>query len=113
MIVDVMPHMHKLGTAFTASFVGGPHDGELFVDSSGFNPDGLIQSFEPALEVEQGFRFSCSWQNTFDKVIVEGTGDNEMCMLFGYAYPYEAAFSAMSVPGGQCLTIGRAAPPAA
>jgi hypothetical protein len=30
-----------------------------------------------------GFSFSCTWKNTFDKPIVEGVGDDEMCMMFG------------------------------
>lgn len=97
-IVSAMPHMHKLGTRFAASFMGGALDGQLFLDSPGFNPDGLIYAYEPALAVQDvdGFRFSCTWENTFDKDIVEGVGDNEMCMLFGYAYPYEQAYSAIA-----------------
>jgi hypothetical protein len=107
-IVSMMPHMHKLGTRFYSAFFGGPKDGEVFLDTPGYNPDGLIEGFEPALTLDDGagFTFSCSWNNTFDKEIVEGYGDNEMCMLFGYAYPYEDAFSALSTPGGACLTVG-------
>ena len=106
-IVDMMPHMHKLGTNFTASYVGGELDGQAFLSSEGYNPDGLIRSFDPAVVIQpgDGFRFSCSWKNTFDKTIVEGVGDDEMCMMFGYAYPYEAAGSAVSVPGGACVIV--------
>lgn len=106
-IVDMMPHMHKLATRFYAGFFGGPKDGELFLDTPGFNPDGLIRSYEPALDLTgaAGFSFGCTWNNTLDKPIVEGVGDNEMCMLFGYAYPYEAAYSAVAVPDGACLAV--------
>ncbi|NUO54414.1 MAG: hypothetical protein HOV80_36690 [Polyangiaceae bacterium] len=106
-IVDMMPHMHKLGTAFKASFIGGDLDGQMFLDSPGYNPDGLITSFDPAVVIQpgDGFQFSCTWKNTFDKTILEGVGDNEMCMMFGYAWPYESALSAVAAPGGGCAML--------
>jgi hypothetical protein len=106
-IVDMMPHMHKLGTSFTAGFIGGELDGQLFLDSAGYNPDGLITSFDPAAVIQpgDGFSFSCTWKNTFDKTIEEGVGDDEMCMMFGYAYPYESAMSAFAAPGGGCALL--------
>jgi hypothetical protein len=106
-IVDMMPHMHKLGTNFHAAYVDGELAGEKFLDSSGYNPDGLITTFDPAVEIQPGetFRFSCTWKNTFDKPIVEGVGDNEMCMMFGYAYPYDSAFSAFKGGDGSCVTL--------
>ncbi len=109
LIVSMMPHMHKLGTGFTASFVGGPLDGQPFLQSKGFDPDGVIVSYTPPVDTSQGtgFSFSCSWNNTLDKEVVEGVGDNEMCMLFGYAYPYESAYSVLA-NDGSCLPI---APP--
>lgn len=110
-LVDMMPHMHKLGKRFVASFIGGDLDQKSFLDTPGYNPDGLITSFDPAVEVApgEGFSFACTWENTFDKTIVEGTGDNEMCMMFGYAYPYESAFSAFQGGDGACIVL--AAPP--
>ncbi|MFO0611763.1 MAG: hypothetical protein U0414_04185 [Polyangiaceae bacterium] len=115
-IVSLMPHMHKLATGFQATFRGGVLDGDSFLDSPGFNPDGVIASYEPAIDLAQGattvepgmgFDFSCSWENTFDKEIVEGVGDNEMCMAFGYAWPYESAYSAVA-QDGSCIVL---APP--
>jgi hypothetical protein len=107
--VNVMPHMHKLGTRFTASFAEGPLDGKAFLDSKGYDPDnGVVMQYDPAIDLSQGMTdeeraaqplggtgasFSCTWRNTLDKKIVEGVGDNEMCMMFGYAYPPEAAYS--------------------
>ncbi len=106
-IVDMMPHMHALGTSFKTTLIGGELDGETILDSPGYNPDGLITSFDPAVVIQpgDGFRFSCSWKNTHDKPIVEGVGDNEMCMMFGYAYPYESSFSAFAAPGGGCAML--------
>lgn len=110
--VSLMPHMHKLGTRFTATAIGGAHDGELFLDSPGYNPDGVIVGFDPPLDLTDadGFRFECTWNNTHDKTIVEGVGDDEMCMLFGYGFPYEAAMTSYAV--GQSCAVVVAPPPA-
>jgi hypothetical protein len=106
-IVEAMPHMHKLGVHFGANIVGGPNDGEVFLDEKGYDPDGAIRLFEPPVDLEgsDGVHFSCTWNNTFDKTIVEGIGDNEMCMLFGYAYPAANAFSAFATDTGQCVEL--------
>lgn len=105
-VVDMMPHMHKLGTEFKGSWLAGENEGDPFISSPGYNPDGLIASYEPALEIPKGgFSFGCSWNNTLDKTIVEGTGDDEMCMLFGYAYPYENSYSAFANANGACVII--------
>jgi hypothetical protein len=110
-LVNAMPHMHALGTEFFGSFMGGPKDGERWLDSVGYDPDkGVITQYTPAIDLGQGegFHFGCTWENTFDKTIVEGVGDNEMCILFGYAYPYDNAYSALANPAG-CVMV--AAPP--
>jgi hypothetical protein len=113
-LVNVLPHMHQLGTAFTADFMGGPLDGQRFLDSRGYDPDqGVLRQFDPALDLSQGdgVRFSCTWRNTFDKPIVEGIGDNEMCMLFGYSYPADSAYSAVSTGESACAAIAAPPPP--
>lgn len=96
-LVTVLPHMHKLGTAFTGSYLGGPRDGQLFLDSRGYDPQsGVMVQYEDPVDLSQGdgASFACTWKNTLDKTITEGVGDNEMCILFGYAYPPANAFSA-------------------
>ncbi len=112
-LVNVLPHMHRLGTAFTAEFMGGDLDGQRFLDSKGYNPDsGVILQYDPALDLSQGegARFSCTWRNTLDKTIVEGIGDNEMCMLFGYSWPAESAFSAVASSETACAVVAAPAP---
>jgi Copper type II ascorbate-dependent monooxygenase, C-terminal domain len=97
-IVHALPHMHKLGTRFTAGFVGGAFDGELFLDSKGYDPEkGVMLRYDPAIDLSQGdgATFSCTWNNTLDKEVGEGTGDNEMCILFGYAWPPASTYSAV------------------
>lgn len=110
-VVDAMPHMHALGTRFHASFRGGPRDGELWLDHQGYDENTDILSYDPAVDLSQGegVSFGCTWKNTFAKPIHEGIGDNEMCILFGYAYPAVNSFSAYAGAGG-CVVVLPPAP---
>lgn len=112
-VVNALPHVHKLGRRFTGEFIGGPFDGKLFLDSPGYSSDGVIVQYRPAIDLSQGegARFSCTWNNTFNKTIVEGIGDNEMCMLFGYGYPYEQTYSAFATGPETCITLALPSPP--
>lgn len=105
-LVNVLPHMHRMGTEFDAGVIGGPSDGQNFLMSPGYSPDqGVLLQYDPAIDLSavDGFTFSCTWHNTLDQTLTEGVGNNEMCMLFGYAYPPEAAYSALA-NDGSCLT---------
>ncbi len=107
-VVHVLPHMHALGTAFQASFLDGPLDGTRFLDSKGYDPEGgVMVQYDPAVDLSQGrgARFGCTWNNTFDKTIVEGVGDNEMCILFGYAWPPEHAYSVLASGPTFCAPV--------
>jgi hypothetical protein len=71
-----------------------------------------MTQYAPAIDLSQGSggggeigaTFSCSWKNTLNKEIVWGVGDNEMCMMYGYAYPPSAAYSAIA-SDRECLTL--------
>ena len=105
-IVNVLPHMHKLGTALTAGFLGGALDGQEFLASKGYDPvNGVIRAYDPPIDLSQGdgVTFACTWNNTLDKTITEGIGDNEMCMLFGYAWPPTATYTAVTSEVGACV----------
>ncbi len=107
-IVEAMPHMHALATRFQGTYLGGKKDGEAWLDGPGYDPEnGLIKSFDPPVELGQGdgVSFSCTWRNTFDKTIVEGVGDNEMCMMFGYAYPPKHSYTIYASNENNCLYI--------
>jgi hypothetical protein len=111
-LVQTLPHMHGLGRRFTLSLSGGPRHGELILDNDSYGARGEtdIRLYDPAIDLTQGglgngARFSCTWENTFDKVIEYGVGDNEMCILFGYAYPPENTFSAAAQEDVDCITI--------
>lgn len=106
-IVNVLPHMHALGRAFFGEYYGGEREGERWLDSVGYDPDnGVMTQYDPAIDLSQGYgaRWGCTWKNTHERPIYEGVGDNEMCILFGYAYPYEHAYSAQT-NGNGCLMI--------
>jgi hypothetical protein len=108
-IVSVLPHMHQLGTRFTAGFLGGPLDGQLWLDSKGYDPgNGVIQVYDPPIDLSQGdgATFACTWLNTTTDTIVEGVGKNEMCMLFGYGFPGSATYSAVvAEPLRKCVYV--------
>lgn len=111
-VVTLLPHMHKLGTALDAAYMGGPFDGQRFLDSPGYDPDdGVLVQYDPPVDLEPttGVEFSCTWNNTLPKTIREGVGDNEMCMIFGYAWPVDAAFTMWAREGSPCFVF--ATPP--
>ncbi len=111
-VVSLLPHMHALGTSLDASYAGGPFDGEKFLDSPGYDPDnGVLVQYDPPIDLEpvRGFSFSCTWNNTLPVTIREGVGDNEMCMIFGYAWPVDKAFTALANDDAPCFTF--ATPP--
>jgi hypothetical protein len=107
-VVNVLPHMHHLGTGLDLSYLGGPLDGQPFLSSPGYDPSGTLQvQYTPSIDLGQGrgFTMSCSWNNTTDQTIVQGTGINEMCIVFGYAWPQPATYTALFSAGdtSQCV----------
>jgi hypothetical protein len=107
-VVNVLPHMHRLGTGLDLTYLGGPLDGKAFLTSPGYDPDGTLQvQYTPAVDLGQGtgFTMACTWDNTTDQTVVEGTGNNEMCIIFGYGWPETATYSTIFSAGGtsQCL----------
>ena len=106
-LVNLLPHMHRMGIELDAGVTGGPDDGKNFLTSPGYDPDrGVWTQYDPAIDLSavDGVTFGCTWHNTLDQTLVEGVGDNEMCMLFGYAYPPAAAYSALASEGSCVMT---------
>ena len=106
-VVSILPHMHRMGRGLTASYVGGAPANRPFFESKGFDPDkSLIQQFDPPIDLGRGdgVRFACTWSNVSDKPLEWGLGDNEMCMVFGYAWPPESAYST-TVSSGKCVYV--------
>ncbi len=95
-IIQVLPHMHRMGRSITSGYVGGPKDGQLWLSSRGYDPDnGVMVAYDPAIDtsVSEELFFTCAWNNSTNKELVWGIGDDEMCQIFGYAWPPEAAYS--------------------
>jgi hypothetical protein len=104
-----MPHMHRMGVEFNAGFSGGKRNGEAFLASKGYDPEqGVMVTYDPAIDLSHGDGawFSCTWDNSLCKTLEEGIGDNEMCILFGYAYPPQNSFSMLASPQS-CLASSR------
>jgi hypothetical protein len=101
-IVNVLPHMHQLGTGLDAAFLGGKFDGQQWLTSPGYSTDKTLQEqYTPALDLSagSGMTMTCTWNNTTDETIIEGTGINEMCMVFGYGWPAASAYTVKVSPG--------------
>ncbi len=108
-IVNVLPHMHQLGVGLDLAFLGGTSDGQPFLSSPGYSTGQTLQrQYQPAVDLSQGsgMTMSCSWNNVTDQTIVEGTGMNEMCMVFGYGWPASATYSAQFSPGDSTKSCG-------
>ena len=82
-----LPHYHKLGRAFRLAYKGGAKDGETIFEQGAFNPDPFGHVFDPPIDLAQGqgVTFTCGYDNVLDKDVVWGIGDNEMCVMLGFA----------------------------
>lgn len=83
----VLPHYHALGNEFSLSIRGGPRDGEVLYELSGFNAEANGKGFDPPVDMtgSTGFNFHCGFDNPWDKSVRWGIGDNEMCVMLGFA----------------------------
>lgn len=112
-VVNVLAHMHQLGVGLDAAFLGGHFDGQRWLTSPGYSPTQTLQrQYQPAIDLSQGagMTMTCTWNNTTDQTIVEGTGINEMCIVFGYGYPQAKSFSAQISPGAdthKCFALAQ------
>lgn len=88
-MVNLSSHTHRHATLFTADFYDGARvDRELFRTTDWAHPE-FVQFSPPIyLEPGQGFRYTCTFRNDTDHVLVfANQQDQEMCMLLGYYYP--------------------------
>lgn len=98
-VVAMMPHTHKLASAFTVDLLDLPEHGgaeKRVIDNGPFDGESHIATFAPALDLTNvgKLRFACQFNNVTDHDVTWGIGNNEMCILFGYVYPIRSQFAA-------------------
>ena len=83
----ILPHYHGLGMGITVDIVGGPRDGENVFANSQRIGEPLGRRFDPPIDLSgaTGIRFGCEFSNPTDLEVGWGIGDQEMCILFGFA----------------------------
>jgi len=83
----ILPHYHALGTRFDVSVYGGERDGEELFDLGAFTADPFGRVFDPPVDLSgaKGLTFRCGYNNPRDDTVGHGIGDQEMCILLGFA----------------------------
>ena len=83
----VLPHYHNLGTYFSLETYGGSGEDNMIFELSGFNADANGRAFAPAMDLgdARGFRFTCGYRNPRMENVGWGIGDQEMCVMLGFA----------------------------
>jgi hypothetical protein len=95
-----LPHYHELGNYFKLEIIGGERDGDTLFELDGFNAEANGQSYNPPIDLTgaEGFRFTCGYDNPRDESVGWGIGDQEMCVMLGFAE--SATMIDASVTGG-------------
>lgn len=107
-LVSLMPHTHQYATAFDVELRRGGAAVQSIYEGGAYDLESDIEVFDPIISLEgiDEIAFSCTFRNTTDHDLVYGSGDNEMCVLFGYQYPVETqTFGAVIWDGGPCYSL--------
>jgi hypothetical protein len=90
-----LPHYHALGHGFRLGIHGGPQDGKTLFELGPFGADPFGRVFDPPVDLAgaTGLSFTCGFRNPTDKAVGWGIGDQEMCVMLGFAES-ELAFDA-------------------
>ena len=83
----VLPHFHELGNAFETRIFGGPRDGELLHEFEQFNAEPNGKAFDPPIDLTgaTGLSMTCGYDNPRREPVGYGIGDQEMCVMLGFA----------------------------
>jgi hypothetical protein len=80
----VLSHYHSLGSYARLELAGGPRDGEVIMEHTGFGENFGV-ALEPPLDLAaagaRGVRFTCGFQNPRSESVGWGIGDQEMCVV--------------------------------
>lgn len=83
----VLPHFHTLGEMFKLQLSGGPQDGRVLFELHDRVGEAHGFTFDPpvSLDNSNGFRFTCGFDNPRAQEVGFGNGDQEMCVMLGFA----------------------------
>ena len=85
----VIPHYHALGSRLDIRLVGGPRDGELVFEHIGFDGQPGGRTYSPPFDVSgagaTGLSLTCAFDNPRAAPVGWGIGDQEMCVMLGFA----------------------------
>jgi len=87
-----MPHYHYLGNSFELRVMGGPDDGQEIFSVGAFDGEAHGTLLDPprSMRGTQGFSFTCGFKNPTTKEVRWGIGDQEMCVMLGFARSHYA-----------------------
>jgi len=82
-----LPHYHYLGNYFSLNFEGGPFDGSPVYEHNGFDGAANGRTYDPPLDLTgaETMRYTCGYDNWRDVEVQWGIGDQEMCVMLGFA----------------------------
>jgi hypothetical protein len=84
----VLSHYHTLGTAFRLGVTGGAMDGTRIYERIGEAAgDSLGHAFDPPIDLADftGLTYGCEYENPNGVEVGWGIGDQEMCVMAGFA----------------------------
>ncbi|MCA9527035.1 MAG: hypothetical protein KC549_12155, partial [Myxococcales bacterium] len=83
----LLPHYHELGNWFDVTIRGGARDGESIYRLDGFDAEPHGKAFDPPLDISDidGLAVTCGYDNPRPVEVGWGTGDQEMCVMLGFA----------------------------
>jgi hypothetical protein len=80
----VLSHYHGLGAYARLELAGGPRDGEVIMEHTGFGENFGV-ALDPPLDLAatgaRGVRFTCGFDNPRNEMVRWGIGDQEMCVV--------------------------------
>ena len=85
----ILPHYHGLGDRFRLEIAGGERDGEVLYDELNLYGHPQGRTFDEPISLGEagasGLRFLCGYTNSTDETVGWGIGDQEMCVMLGFA----------------------------
>lgn len=83
----ILPHYHGLGDGIRLALTGGDREGDVIFENDSPIGEPLGRRLEQPFDTTgaTGLRFSCDFTNPTDEEVGWGIGDQEMCIVFGFA----------------------------